>query len=101
MQIFDIRNFINSTSLFENVSVVCQQALTYDPTSVVYFLEMRISETDEYFVDGFFRKIVMEGFHRVGSDNTCIQTLLILRIDAKWIDLFAYEVCHLVSDFLA
>ena len=72
MQVFDIRNFIDSTTLFENVPVVRQQTLTYDPTSVVYFLEMRISETDEDFVDRFFRKIVMEGFHRVGSDNTCI-----------------------------
>ena len=51
VEVFNVSDDIYLASWAENVSIVCDQSCINDPSPVVNFLKVRISEAEEDFVN--------------------------------------------------
>ena len=101
MQILDICDLVNSAATIEDVCVIGEQLLVYDPSAMVDFLEMGISKADEKLVYASFGEVVLKSLHCVRPHHGQVHALLVAAVDPQRVDLLPHEVGDLISNFLA
>jgi len=101
MQVLHVSDLVNPATFFQDVSVICEQLLVDNSSSVVHFLEVRICEANEHLFHRLFGEIRMEGFHRVCSHSSHVQTLGISTVYSQSVRFFSDKVGYFIPDLLA
>ena len=88
---------VEPASRFEQIGVFREEASADDPPFEHAPLEVRIGEAHKYFLERLFWEILTEVAHRVSPYHSNVVELPLMELTEST-NLFAYVVCHLVSD---